>query len=76
MVRKKVRNQFLLFKNPNKQTKTNGQTNKHGKEKFLLLKKKYMVRRKGRTRFFSKKNPKGKEKGKNSILTLKKKVTW
>ena len=49
MVRKKVRTQFLLFKNPTKQTKSNkprnNQTNKHkyGREKGkspILLKKK------------------------------------
>ena len=47
MIRKKVRTQFLLFKNPNKQTnknkRTNNQTNmvrRKIRTQFLLLKKK------------------------------------
>ena len=60
MVRKKVRTQFLLFENPNKQKQTNKQTikqtNKHGKEKdknsiITFEKKNRMVRKKIRTRF-------------------------
>ena len=63
MVRKKVRTQFLLFKNPNKQTNKNkwknNQTNKHGKEKDNSIS------------YFWKKSH-GKEKSKNSILTFQK----
>ena len=57
MVRKKVKTQFLLFKNPNKlpknkQKQTNKQATKHGKEKgknsiLSFEKKKHnMVRKK------------------------------
>ena len=73
MVRKKVRNRFLVFKNKQTSSQTNKQLNNHYEAKYTNIQTN-MARQKVRTQFLLlKKKSRGKEKSKNSILTIQKK---